>query len=164
MPPSKIAPVQTVVLLHRESAFGRATLTTTTYDYLGQEYHVRRPMDGAPPRPWVGECIGCSKPPRYRVYSVAATNRVRTRWKTVGAALLIVGVLATVCFFVASDHLGPGGRVGTVFGGLGGVVLGLVVLGLADSYFGFRGRGSLWPDHSKHRLIRPGDPDFKSRR
>jgi hypothetical protein len=160
-----IAYVQTVRLLHRKSYFGRPTgWNTVTFDYHGYEYRIRRPKSGNPPYRWTGECAVCSNPPTYRVYSVGATNRVRRIGMTTGGVIVALCVVAAVLPFLVSIPLSDTAFTVGAVAIMIALVVGINLLVVANAYFGFRGRGSVWPDHSKHRLILPGDPDFAPRR
>ncbi|WP_327638636.1 hypothetical protein OHB24_09770 [Kribbella sp. NBC_00482] len=152
MPSSKITPIQTVRLMHRKNIFGRYTgWNRVAWDYVGYVHHVRRPQDGDSVYRWVGDCAVCSNPPTYRVYSVAATKRVLKFWNTTGGAILLLG-LGAIPFGI----WGPVDRDGIWIGaGVGAVLLGLMLLGLADDYFGFIGPGVSSSGHPVHRLILP---------
>ncbi|WP_410786573.1 hypothetical protein [Kribbella sp. C-35] len=156
MPSQKIAPVQTVRLMHRKNTFGRyAGWNTVAWDYVGYVHHVRRPQDGDSVYRWVGDCAVCSNPPTYRVYSVAATRRVLRIWNSVGGVIALLGVAAIlVGIFGSVDRAGV-----WIGGGVGALFLGLTAIGLADDYFGFIGPGLSSSGHPVHRLVLPDNTE-----
>lgn len=144
--------MQTVRLMHRKNFFGRsAGWNRVAWDYVGYVHQVRRPQDGDSVYHWVGDCAVCSNPPTYRVYSVAATKRVLKIWNTAGGVTLLLGLGA-----IALGIWGPVDRGGFwIGGGVGAVFLGLMVIGLAEDYFGFIGPGIWSSGHPVHRLLLP---------
>jgi hypothetical protein len=157
MPSSKITPVQTVQLMHRKNFFGRyAGWNKVAWDYVGYVQHVRRPQDGDSVYRWVGDCAVCSNPPTYRVYSVAATNRVLKVWNTAAGVIALLGLGAILLgIFAPVDNAGA-----WIGGGVGAVFLGLMAIGFAVDYFGFIGPGLGSSGHPVHRLVLLDDRDI----
>lgn len=147
----RIAQTQTVVVLHR--------MSTGWWRYEGRQYVVQRPDNGCPARAWTVGCPVCRKSLKFRVNSVAATDRTQAGLGFAGLLCLILAALAyVIVIFFDEDVVGlnyGNSKFIEFLAGLVFFVLGFGLLGARGSYIGFRGHFTGSPAQTEHKIELP---------
>lgn len=155
-------------LLHRMNFWGRTgddvPPGTASWEYRGQTWRTRRPLDGHPPIDVTVRCAQCFETLTFRVRSRAATRRRKLTLRWTALALVLLGVLAIVSCSqlvgVADDSALPDAARGSASTG---VVISLLLLAVtttgawalalaAANQVGVTGNGAGMPGLTRHRV------------
>ncbi|WP_166848594.1 hypothetical protein [Isoptericola sp. BMS4] len=165
---------ETFTLLHRGNTVARTVETSDGarafgWAYSGERWSATRPEDGEPPADVTVICPVCSLPLRYRVYSVAAADKIRASFRWAAAVVAVVAVLGVVLaaqmIGIADDSALPDAeRDAAVPGVVTGVLVAMAGLTGAWALFlkanaqvGVTGRGAGAAGYAKHVVGREGE-------
>jgi hypothetical protein len=137
---------------HRMNFVGRSvSINTIAWDYRLQSWFVERPEDGEPARRCSVKCGACPRTLVYKVHSVAATRRRRTR-RWIATVVCLIAVVPLL-FLAAID---PSSAV-VLSIAIGASVLAFVMSWTlflaAATEVGIAGHGSWWPGYQKHKVF-----------
>lgn len=165
---------ETFTLMHRDNFLAGSARDAQGerlpgWSYRGRHWSATRPEDGEPPADVTVVCPVCSRPLQYRLYSVAAANKIRAtlRWAALAVAVVAVAgvVLAVQMIGISDDSSLPDAeRDAAVPVAVTGVLLAMAGLTgawtlvlKAGAQLGVSGSGAGAAGYAKHVVGRQGE-------